>query len=273
MPVIRRYAHAGRVLEAANPVRFKSAALARLPGVRHGFFGREGGVSTGIYASLNAGPGSNDDAAAIAENRARIAAGMEVAPNALVSLHQIHSAIVHRVDAPWSGPRPEGDALVTTTPDLALSIVTADCAPVLLADVKARVIGAAHAGWKGALNGVLDATVAEMVAAGAKAQDIVAAIGPCIRQPSYEVGPEFQAAFLASDPGSENFFRPGKGDRLLFDLPYYCAARLERAGVQRVEALALDTYSDPTAFFSHRRSVHQGAGDYGRNCAVIALDS
>ncbi|MDX2237899.1 MAG: peptidoglycan editing factor PgeF [Hyphomonadaceae bacterium] len=272
MSFTHRYARSGRVLEPSLPPRFTSAALARLPGVRHGFFGREGGVSAGVYATLNAGQGSRDDAASVAENRRRIAAGIGVAPERLVGVHQVHSAIVHRVAAPWPDARPEGDALVTTEPDLALSVLTADCAPVLLADSQARVIGAAHAGWRGALGGVLEATVAAMAAAGAASTRITAAIGPCIRQPSYEVGPEFRAAFLEGDAASAPYFRPGAGDRLLFDLPGYCNHRLRRAGVERVDALALDTYSDPTAMFSHRRSVHQGHSDYGRNCAVIALE-
>ncbi|MBI1251697.1 MAG: peptidoglycan editing factor PgeF [Alphaproteobacteria bacterium] len=271
MPVLPRFAHAGRILDAGGPPRFKSAALAAMSGVRHGFFGREGGVSKGLYASLNAGAGSNDDPAAVAENRARIAAALQAAPEALISVHQVHSATAVRVDAPWSSERPKADAMVTATPGLALAILTADCAPVLLADAQAQIIGAAHAGWKGALSGVLEATIDAMQAAGAETQRITAAIGPCIRQPSYEVGSEFEELFMAADPGAAPFFRAGRWDRRQFDLPGYCVQRLTRAGVTRIDSLALDTYSDPVAFFSHRRSVHEKAGDYGRNCAAIML--
>lgn len=253
------------------PPRFAAPSLAQLEGVRHGFFGREGGVSQGLYASLNAGPGSRDDATHVAQNRARIAEALGVETTHLLSLHQIHSATAVRVDAPWTGERPQADALVTTTRGLALTALSADCTPVLFADDQAGVIGAAHAGWKGAVGGVLEACVAEMVRAGAEAQRIVAAIGPCIRQASYEVGPEFLATFRAADAESLPFFRAGEGDRLKFDLPGYCRLRLSRAGVTMVETLKLDTYSEEHALFSHRRSVHQKEPDYGRNCAAIAL--
>lgn len=253
------------------PPRFAAPSLAQLDGVRHGFFGREGGVSQGVYASLNAGPGSRDDAAHVAENRARIAEALGVAPTHLLSLHQIHSATAVRVDAPWTGDRPQADALVTTTRGLALTALSADCTPVLLADDQAGVIGAAHAGWKGALHGVLEACVTEMARAGAAPSRIVAAIGPCIRQGSYEVGPEFLDTFRKADADSLPFFRAGDGDRLKFDLPGYCRLRLSRAGVTMVETLPLDTYSEEHALHSHRRSVHQNAGDYGRNCAAIVL--
>jgi hypothetical protein len=248
-----------------------ASPLLALPGVRHGFFGRRGGVSAGVYATLNAGPGSGDDPAAVAENRTRIATALGVAPDRLLSLHQVHSASAVRAEGPWPGARPQADALVTTTPGLALTALSADCAPVLLADAQARVIGAAHAGWRGALAGVLEACVAEMVAAGAAPGRIVAAIGPCIHRPSYEVGPEFRAAFLAEEADAGRFFAPGAGDRFQFDLPAYGLARLARAGVTRVEALALDTYALPDDFHSHRRNAHRGIGDYGRNCAAIAL--
>lgn len=241
-----------------------------LAGVRHGFFGRAGGVSTGIYASLNAGTGSNDDPAAIAENRRRIAAAFGAAPTHLVGVHQVHSPHAVFIDAPWPGERPEADALVTTTPGLVLSVLTADCAPILLADEKAGVVAAAHAGWKGALGGVIGAAVSAMAAQGAQPARIKAAIGPCIHQQSYEVGPEFEARF-ADDASFAGFFSPGPGDRLLFDLPRFCVGRLHVAGVEQVDVLPLDTYALPAALHSHRYSVHQGWGDYGRNCAAISL--
>lgn len=256
-----------------GPPCFISPVLEALPDVAHGFFGREGGVSTGIYASLNAGPGSNDAPGDVAENRARIARAMGAAPEALVSLYQIHSATVLRVDAAITGDRPKGDAIVTTAPGLALAILTADCAPILLADVEAGVIGAAHAGWKGALAGVGEACVDEMEAAGARRERIVAAIGPCIHQPSYEVGPEFATAFVAASAADSAFFRPGAGDRLRFDLPGYVRARLLARGVGQVDVAPFDTYSEPHALFSHRRCVHLAEGDYGRNCAAIMLRS
>lgn len=238
----------------------------------HAFFGRQGGASTGIYASLNAGPGSKDDPAAISENRRRIAAAFGLQPTHLVGVHQVHSAIVHRIETPWPGTRPEGDALVTTTPGLALSVLSADCTPVLFADAEAGVIGAAHAGWKGALGngpcGVLEATVAEMRTAGARA--ISAAIGPTIAAASYEVGPEFLERFCAADSTHARFFSPGAGDRLHFDLPGFCAARLEALDVA-VENLALDTCANEGEFFSNRRAFKRSEPDYGRNCAVIAL--
>ncbi len=252
---------------------FAAPSLAAIASVRHGFFGREGGVSPGVYASLNAGPGSGDDPANVRENRARIAAALGVAPDHLISLHQIHSARAARVDGPWTGERPQADALVTTTPGVALTALSADCAPVLLADAQAGVIGAAHAGWKGAVGGVLEACVAEMVAAGADAARIVASVGPCIHQPSYEVGPEFHATFLNADADSRAFFMTGADGRFQFDLPGYCLHRLVRVGVVRAEALPLDTYVDRSAFHSHRRNVHEQLSDYGRNCAAITLVS
>jgi len=248
------------------PPHWSANALA---GVKHGFFGREGGVSTGIYASLNAGTGSDDDPAAAAENRARIAVALGVAPTHLVGVHQVHSAEAVFVEAPWSGERPHADALVTTTPGVALSVLTADCVPVLLADCEAGVIAAAHAGWKGALAGVLESTVTLMREHGAR--DITVAIGPCIHQPSYEVGPEFEAKFRTTDAEFSRFFSPGKDNRRQFDLPGFCVARLRAAGVDGVEVLPLDTYAEETRLFSHRRGVHRGEAGYGRNCAAIVL--
>jgi YfiH family protein len=240
-----------------------------LNSVRHGWFGREGGVSSGIYASLNAGTGSDDDPAAVSENRARIAGAIGVAPTHLIGVHQVHSPTAVFVEGPWTGERPHADALVTKTLGLAISVLTADCAPVLLADARAGVIGAAHAGWKGAIGGVLESTVQLMRQQGA--ERIAATIGPCIHQASYEVGPEFEAKFLEAAPANAAFFAPGKGDRRLFDLPGFCAQRLRAAGVIDVAIAPLDTYAEETKLFSHRRSVHRAENGYGRNCAAIAL--
>ncbi len=243
-------------------------------GTAHGFFGREGGVSKGIYASLNAGPGSNDDVADVAENRRRIAAALAVAPENLLSVYQVHSAKAEIVSAPFLGAygdRPRADAMATKAPNLALSILTADCGPILLADPKAGVIGAAHAGWKGALGGVIDAVLEAMASLGANPADISAAIGPCIAQASYEVGPEFFDAFTAPDAGNERFFKGGQGDRLHFDLKGYCAARLALAGVRTVDILPLDTCANEAAYFSNRRAVKRQEGDYGRNLSAIVL--
>jgi YfiH family protein len=237
--------------------------------MRHGFFGREGGVSHGLYASLNAGTGSRDDPEAVRENRRRIAAAFALPPERLAGVHQVHSAEAVFLTAPWRGERPHADALVTTAPGLALSVLTADCAPILLADAKAGVVGAAHAGWRGALGGVLENCVALMRQHGAR--NIAAAIGPCIHRASYEVGPEFEARFLAADIASARFFAPGNGERRLFDLPGFCAERLRAAGVTRTETLPLDTYALPAQLHSHRRSAHAKLADYGRNCAAIAL--
>jgi polyphenol oxidase len=261
MPLQPQPAGAGGIL-SAPPSRTARA----LAGVAHGFFGREGGVSAGLYASLNAGLGSKDDPAAVAENRRRIAAAFGA--EALVGAHQVHSPDAVFVSAPWAGERPHADALVTTTPGLVISVLTADCAPVLLADAEAGVIAAAHAGWKGAIGGVLEATVALMREHGARA--IAAAIGPTIHQPSYEVGPEFEARFIAADPGNGAFFAPGPGGNAHFDLPGFCAARLARLGIA-AETLPHDTYAAPDLWHSCRRAAHQGEADYGRNCAAIAL--
>jgi hypothetical protein len=257
-------AAAGGILSA--PPSWQAGAL---NGLAHGFFGREGGVSSGIYASLNAGTGSQDDPANVKENRRRISAAFGLEPARLTGVHQVHSPNAVFIDAPWPGERPHADALVTTTPKLAISILTADCTPILFADREAGVIGAAHAGWRGALGGVIENTVRLMHEHGA--QRIAAAIGPCIHQASYEVGPEFEAAFLAADPAFARYFVPGSGDRRRFDLPGFCAARLAGAGVAQIETLPHDTYAHAAQLHSHRRSVHEKAGDYGRNCSVIML--
>jgi YfiH family protein len=246
-----------------TPPHLKAQALSN---VRHGFFGREGGVSSGIYATLNAGTGSHDDADAVRENRARIAAAFGAAH--LVGVHQVHSPDAVFVTGPWPGERPHADALVTATPGLVLTVLTADCAPVLFADMEARVIGAAHAGWKGAIGGVLEATVALMRQHGARA--VQAAIGPTIAQASYEVGPEFEIQFRAADPAHARFFAPGASGKAHFDLPSFCASRLDALGVA-TETLPHDTYADPARWHSARRASHAGAPDYGRNCAAIAL--
>jgi YfiH family protein len=244
-----------------------------LRGVTHGFFTREGGVSAGLYASLNGGPGSGDDTASVAENRRRIAGHLGAVH--LVSLHQVHSAEVVTVTGPWPGERPRADAMVTDRPGLALGVLTADCAPVLFAEAEAGVVGAAHAGWKGALAGVLEATVAAMAALGAEPARIVAAVGPAISQRAYEVGPEFVERFLDDDPENGRFFAgapPGDAadDRAMFDLPGYCLARLRAAGVGAAAWTGDCTYSDPRRFYSYRRACHQGEADYGRLVAAVA---
>jgi polyphenol oxidase len=246
----------------------KSAALAGLP---HGFLGRRGGVSTGAHAGLNVGLGSEDDRAAVLENRTRAIAA--VLPNAaLVTAYQIHSAEVVTVSKAWSdADRPKADALVTDRPGLLLGILTADCGPVLFADHEAGVVGAAHAGWKGALGGVTDETVQAMEVLGAKRERIVAAIGPCIARSSYEVDDEFARRFGDHDPNNERFFSPGRAAHQQFDLEGYIASRLSAAGVTRVEALGLDTYRDADRFYSFRRATHWGEQGYGRQISVIGL--
>jgi YfiH family protein len=250
----------------------QAASLAALAGVRHGFFTRAGGVSGGIYASLNAGLGSRDAAENVTENRARTARALGVGPQELLTAYQVHSADVAIVERPWNGARPQVDAIVTKVPGLAVGILTADCGPVLLADQQAGVIGAAHAGWRGAATGILEATIAAMERCGADRARMVAALGPMIRQPNYEVGPELVARFTAEDGTNARFFQPSpRPDHALFDLPGYIAARLARAGVARVEDLGHCTYGDPARFFSYRRSTHRQERDYGRHINAIAL--
>jgi len=252
-------------------LRHEAANLAAAAGIRHGFFGRDGGVSTGLYASLNCGPGSRDDPAAVAQNRARAAAAL--APGAqLVTLSQIHSPFVHLVGPDWDAARhPEGDGLVTTAPGLALGVLTADCAPVLFADAQARVIGAAHAGWKGAFGGVLEATVAAMESLGARREHIHAAIGPCISAANYEVGAEFLARFLDADPANARFFKQGKPGHWHFNLGAFAATKLEATGLASIEALGHCTYPVENGFFSFRRATHAGEADYGREVSAILL--
>lgn len=238
--------------------------------VRHGFFTRRGGASSGIFAGLNCGAGSSDQREAVAINRARVAEAMDVDPDGLASVHQVHSADV--VPAPVaSETKPKADALVTATPGVALSILTADCQPVLFSDAKAGVIGAAHAGWKGAIDGVLEATLDAMEALGANRTNTVAVIGPTISQRAYEVGPEFLDRFLEVDTDNGRFFANGEGDRMLFDLPGYGLHRLRAAGVQQAEWTRHCTYSDPDRFYSFRRTTHAKEADYGRLISTIRL--
>lgn len=251
----------------------QSPLLSELEGVRHAFFTREGGVSEGIYGSLNGGLGSRDDPAAVAENRARMAAALGVAPTHFLSAYQVHSPDAAVVEHPWAlAERPQVDALVTATPGLALGVSTADCGPVLFADAAARVIGAAHAGWKGALTGVLESTLAAMEKLGASRTRIRAALGPMIGPANYEVGSEFVARFVAENAADARFFTPApRPGHALFDLPAFIRHRLGTAGVVQVDDLGLCTYADPARFFSYRRSVHRQEPDYGRHIHAIAL--
>ncbi len=249
------------------------ASSLSLTGIRHAFFTRAGGVSGGLYESLNGGIGSRDDAGKVAQNRARMAAALGVAPHRLLTAYQIHSPTVVVAQTPWShDERPRADAIVTRLRALAIGVTTADCGPVLFADPHAAVIGAAHAGWRGALAGVIEATVAAMERLGAARGQIRAAIGPMIRQGNYEVGPDLIARFAAEDRASSRFFAaaPRQG-HALFDLSGYVAARLERAGVGHIQDLKFCTYAEPERFFSYRRATHRAEPDYGRHVNAIAL--
>ena len=246
----------------------RAVSLGRLP---HGFLGRRGGVSVGECAGLNVGYGSKDDREAIAGNR-RLAIAAILADAELATVHQVHSAEVVVAGAPWpQDERPRADAMVTDTPNLLLGILTADCAPVLFADHRAVVVGAAHAGWRGALAGVTDATIEAMERLGARREHIHAAVGPCIAQPSYEVDDAFRVRFLDSDPDNGRFFIAGAAGKPHFDLEAYVVHRLIAAGIEEVEALNLDTYADPDRFFSFRRATHRGEADYGRQLSAIAI--
>ncbi len=238
--------------------------------VRHGFFTRAGGASSGIFEGLNCGIGSSDQYDVVQINRARVAEAMGMTPEHLVGVHQVHSADVVTVTEP-AAERPKADAMVTRTPGLVLTVLTADCQPVLLADATAGVIGAAHAGWRGAMDGVLEATVDAMEALGAQRGEITAVIGPAISQSAYEVGPEFVEEFADHDPDSLRFFAGGRGDRAQFDLPGYGLALLRAAGVGHAEWTRHCTYSDAERFFSYRRSVHRQEADYGRLISAIVL--
>ena len=251
----------------------QSASLAALADIRHGFFTRTGGVSQGVYASLNGGVGSNDAPEQVAENRARMAQALGVAPERFLTPYQIHSPDVVVADHPWTAEtRPRADAIVTREPGLAIGVSTADCGPLLFADAKARVIGAAHAGWRGAFTGVIDGTVAAMEKLGAERADIAVTLGPTISQPNYEVGAEFVERFLAADADNARFFKDSiRADHAMFDLNGYIAARIKRAGVVKFEDLGLCTYADPQRFYSFRRATHLSEPDYGRHINAIAL--
>lgn len=250
-----------------------SSLLTKQPGVRHVFFTRDGGVSSGIYNSLNGGLGSKDDPAKVAENRARMAAALKVPPSHFLTAYQVHSPDVAVVTGPWEpNDRPHVDALVTATPGIALGVTTADCGPLLFADSQARVIGTAHAGWKGAFGGVIEATIAAMEKLGAARASMTVAIGPLIRQESYEVGEEFVARFAEADPANARYFiASARPNHAMFDLAGYIRARLEKAGVVNIDDIALDTYAD-NRFFSYRRSVHRNESDYGRNIHALMLE-
>ena len=250
---------------------FGSSLLAAIPGVRHAFFTREGGVSGGIYQGLNGGLGSRDDPAHVIENRRRMAEQMGVTAEQFLSVHQIHSPDAVVATGPWPGDRPRADALVTRTEGLAIGVTAADCGPVLFADPAARVIGAAHAGWKGALTGVIESTIDAMEKLGADRSGIVAAIGPLIRQQSYEVGSEFVERFLDADAENGVFFMPAdRAGHSMFDLASFIRLRLENAGVLMIDDIGVDTYADER-FYSYRRSVHRKEPDYGRHVHAIAL--
>ena len=256
-------------------VSLKATNLDGLSGIGHGFFTRRGGVSIAPYATLNCGPGSKDRREHVTENRARVATSLGVAPDHLLTGNQIHSAIAVPVAAPWADPEhwPQGDALVTATPGLVLGVLTADCAPVLFADPEARVIGAAHAGWKGALAGILESTITAMEALGARRSRLRAAIGPTIGRAAYEVGDDFRQTFLTRDLDFARFFHlPGTGARPHFDLPAFTAARLTAAAVGFVEDLGRCTYEGESDFFSFRRVTHRHEADYGRQISAIVLE-
>lgn len=256
---------AGQFIEAPE--------LSSHPAIRHAFFTRIGGVSDGLYASLNGGLGSGDRPEAVAENRNRMCAALGLSADRLVSLYQVHSADVVTVEAPFpANERPKADAMVTRVPGIALGIATADCGPILFADPENRVIGAAHAGWKGALTGVIGTTVAAMERLGAERSSIVAVLGPTISQVNYEVGPDFVARFTAEAPGMEGFLGPGqKPGHAQFDLPGFILARLNEAGIGEAAALNRCTYAEPDRFYSFRRTTHRSEPDYGRLISAIAL--
>jgi polyphenol oxidase len=251
----------------------QASSLATVPRIRHAFFTRSGGVSQGVYASLNGGVGSNDAPDKVTENRARMATALGVSADRLLTPYQIHSPDVVVVNEPWTREnRPRADAIVTRMPRLAIGVSTADCGPLLLADSEAGVIGAAHAGWRGALTGVIEATVAAMECLGADRRRITAALGPTIRQPNYEVGPEFVERFLTVDRSNSRYFTPSQRlGHAMFDLTGYIAERVQHAGIEQFEDLGLCTYAEPDRFFSYRRTTLSGEPDYGRHINAIAL--
>ncbi len=249
---------------------FETVDVLTSPEVAHGFFGRRGGVSIDLYSSLNVGIGSDDDPVSVAANRARVKEAMQA--DHLLSCYQVHGRTVMTVTEAWD-ERPEADAMVTDKPGFALCILTADCAPVLFADHIAGVIGAAHAGWRGAIGGVCEAALDAMEALGAEREQITAVVGPCIHQASYEVGPDLREAVLNASDWAGQHFAPGAGDRLQFNLPHYVVDRLERAGLRAAAALSHDTCAMNDIYFSNRRRTHAGEPDYGRNASVIMLKS
>jgi purine-nucleoside/S-methyl-5'-thioadenosine phosphorylase / adenosine deaminase len=251
----------------------QATSLGKLPRIRHGFFTRSGGVSEGVYATLNGGVGSSDGPDKVAENRARMAEALGVAPDHFLTPYQIHSPDVVIAERPWTPEdRPRADAVVTRTPMLAIGVSTADCGPLLFADAEAGVIGAAHAGWRGALTGVVEATLAAMEKLGADRARIAVALGPTIRQANYEVGPEFVDRFTAAGIDNARFFAPSpNAGHAMFDLTGYIADRIQRAGVGQFEDLELCNYADPERFYSFRRATHRKEPDYGRHINAIAL--
>ncbi len=257
---------------SSHPPMIEAAPLAELEGIRHGFFTREGGVSDGIFGSLNCGLGSSDSAEAVSENRRRAAAALGAAREALTTIHQVHGTNVVPVETGWShGEAPKADGMVTNRRGIVLGILTADCAPVLFADPQAGVIGACHAGWRGALDGIVETTVAAMERLGADRAAIRAAIGPTIAQDSYQVGPEFRDRFVAEDAENGRFFRPDDEDRFRFDLPGYIADRLKASKIERVVSVGRDTCAESEILFSYRRSTQKGEPDYGRALSAIVL--
>ncbi len=256
-----------------RPLFIQAPALAKYTmHLRHGFFGRQGGVSGGVYTSLNAGLGSDDALEAVIENRARICTALGGDPKSMVTVHQCHSNRAVIVDAPFApGQAPEADAIVTRTPGLVLTALAADCAPLLMCDPHANVAAAVHAGWRGAVSGVIESALEAMVQLKADPANVIAAVGPCISQDSFEVGPDLESDVLDASPWAHNLFEPGQGDRLQFDLKRYCLHRLARAGVGKAEAIAEDTVTEPVMFHSYRRSKSEGADDYGRNASSIML--
>lgn len=256
----------------SGPVAITHPLLERA-GVRHGFFTRQGGVSTGLYAGLNTGIGSADDPVAVAENRRRVAAALGGGADDLANAYQVHSAITRVAAGPWAGDRPQGDAVVSATPGVIPAVLTADCAPILLADAEARVVGAVHAGWKGALDGVVQSAVTAMTGLGARPGRIVAVVGPCIAPDSYEVGADFQDRFERQDAGAGRFFTPGvDAGKRMFDLPGFVLWRLEQAGVGEAVWTGHDTCTDAGRFYSNRRAYRAGEPDFGRLMSAIRLD-
>ena len=251
----------------------ESPLLAALPGIRHGFFTRQGGVSEGIYAELNCGPGSADDPAAVRENRARVAGHLGGQHDDVATLYQIHSGDAVAIDALTTPDnRPKADGVVTNVPGLVIGILTADCGPVLFADAEAKVVGAAHAGWRGAVGGVLAATVAQMEKLGARRERIVAAVGPCINQQSYEVGPDFEATLLEGCPDNSRFLaRAEPNSKAHFDLPGFIVSQLDKLGLAQIERKSPCTYVNESQFFSFRRSTHRSEPDYGRQISAIVV--